>query len=200
MSTFEYLAVLFSVVVGLAVAQTLQGLLRMVRHWRTTRFYWPALVWTAAVMQWTIFFWWFSGSGLGGLTQWQLPGLLFVLAYGSALFFLLGLLYPDDMGSTFDMREHFREVRPWFFGIFLGLGFLELTDTYLKLIQGTSVLGDQGAAVYLTFMAVWIGGAVVCLRTRDDRIVSALGVLFIAVSLYVAYRYGWAMGADLDLV
>jgi hypothetical protein len=198
-TTFEYLAVLFSVVVGLAVAQTLQGLLRMVRHWRTTRFYWPALIWTAAVMQWAIIFWWFSASGLGGLTEWQLPGLLFVLAYGSALFFLLGLLYPDDMGSDFDMRAHFREVRPWFFGIFMGLGFLEVTDTYLKLIQGTSVLGEQGGGVYLGFMAIWIGGAAVGLRTRDDRIVSGIGILFLIASLYVAYVYGWTMGAQLDL-
>ncbi len=51
MSTFEYLAVLFSVVVGLAVAHTLEGLLRVVRNWRTTRIYWPALIWTAAIMQ-----------------------------------------------------------------------------------------------------------------------------------------------------
>ncbi len=199
MSTFEYLSVLFSVVVGLAVAQTLQGLLRVVRHWRTVRIYWPALIWTAAIMQWTIVFWWFSGSGLGGLSEWQLPGLLFVLAYGSALFFLLGLLYPDDMGATFDMRGHFWEIRSWFFGIFLGLGLLELADTYLKVLQGTSALRDTGAAAYLGFMAVWIGGAAVCLRSRDGRLVSAIGILFLLASLYVAYRYGWAMGADLNL-
>ncbi len=122
-----------------------------------------------------------------------------MLLYGSALFFLLGLLYPEDMGTAFDMRAHFREIRPWFFGLFLGLGFLELTDTYLKIWQGTSAVRDAGIGQYLGFMAIWIGGAVICLRTRDGRVVSAVGILFLLASLYVAYRYGWAMGSELNL-
>ncbi len=139
MTTIEYLAVLFSVVVGLGVTQTLRGLLRLVRH-RQTRVYWPALIWTAAVLQWTIFFWWFQGFGLVGLDEWHMTTLFFVLAYGSTLFFLLGLLYPDDMGADFDMRAHFEETRPWFFGVFLVLGMLDVADTWFKQVSGTSAL------------------------------------------------------------
>lgn len=120
MTTFEYLGVLFSVVVGLAVTRTLRGLLRVVHHRKTIVVSWPALVWTAAILQWTLFFWWFSGLDLARLEAWRFTTLLFVLAYGSALFFLLGLLHPDDAGPDFDMRAHFEGVRPWFFGVFLG--------------------------------------------------------------------------------
>lgn len=99
MTTFEYLAVLFSVVVGLALAQTLRGLLRIVHHRKTIVISWPTLIWTAAIVQWTVFFWWFSGLDLVRLEQWRFPTLVFVLAYGAALYFLLGLLHPDEVGS-----------------------------------------------------------------------------------------------------
>ena len=143
MTTFEYLAVLFSVVVGLAVAQTLRGVLRIVQHRRTMHIYWPTLVWTAAVLQWTIFFWWFSAFGLAQLEVWRLTTLLFVLAYASTLFFLLGLLHPDDAGASFDMQAHFEDNRAWFFGVFLGLGVLDVADTLFKRATGVSSLEDS---------------------------------------------------------
>lgn len=190
MTTFEYLAVLFSVVVGLAVAQTLRGVLRIVQHRRTMRIYWPTLVWTAAVLQWTVFFWWFSAFDLPQLEVWRLTTLLFVLAYASALFFLLGLLHPDDAGAGFDMQAHFEDNRAWFFGVFLGLGVLDVADTLFK--QATGVLNLEGRYLveYSAFLGVWLVGAAVSLRVRDGRVLGAAGVLYFLIALYISIRSG----------
>lgn len=198
MTTFEYLAVLFSVVVGLGVAQTLQGLLRILRHRGTTRISIPALVWTAAILQWTVFFWWFEGYNLVRLDEWRMTTLLFVLVYAATLFFLLGLLYPDDIGAGFDMRTHFEENRSWFFGVFLGLGLLDAADTVFKQIIGIGAAEGIVLIEYSIFLGIWIVGAAACLRIRNGRLLGAIGLLYFVATLYFGNRY--SMGPRLDLL
>lgn len=188
MTTFEYLAVLFSVVVGLAVAQTLRGVLRIVQHRRTMHVYWPTIIWTAAVLQWAIFFWWFSGATLAQLQEWHLTTLLFLLAYASALYFLLGLLHPDDAGPGFDMRAHFEANRVWFFGIFLGLGLLDVGDTWFKLSAGLSELEGRRLVEYLVFLVAWVLGALACIRVKSSRFVGAVGAFYFLVTFYIAIQ------------
>ena len=188
MTTFEYLAVLFSVVVGLAVTQTLRGVLRIVRHRRTVRIYWPALVWTAAVVQWAVFFWWFTGLNLAQAEEWRFTGLLFVLAYGATLFFLLGLLHPDDVGEGFDMRAHFEDNRAWFFGVLLGLGLLDVLDTWFKVSNDLSTLEGRRTTEYVVFLAIWLLGSGTLLRVRDPKFVGTAGLLFLLMTFYIASR------------
>ena len=197
MTTFEYLAVLFSVVVGLAVTQTLRGLLRIVQHRGTMRIYWPLLIWTAAILQWAVFFWWFSAFGLAQLEEWHLPILLFVLAYSSALYFLLGLLHPDDAGANFDMRAHFEENQVWFFGVFLGLGVLDVVDLWFKQVTGVSTLSGQSLVEYSIFLGIWILGAAVLLRRRDGRLLGVSGLLYFVFALYITIRWGGVLGPTL---
>jgi hypothetical protein len=197
MTTFEYLAVLFSVVVGLGVTQALKGLLRIVQYRRTMRVYWPTLIWTAAVLQWTIFFWWFSGYSLVRLDEWRMTTLLFVLVYSSALFFLLGLLQPDDMAPDFDMRAHFEDTKGWFFGVFLGVGLLDVADTWLKQLSGTGASEGGFLVLYSSFLGVWILSAAVALRVRSDRVLGGLGVVYLIATLYFSNLYG--VGPLLDL-
>lgn len=186
MTTFEYLAVLFSVVVGLAVTQTLRGLLRIVHHRKTMAVSWPALIWTAGILQWTVFFWWFSGLDLARLEEWRFTTLLFALTYGSILFFLLGLLHPDDVGPDFDMRGHFEEIRPWFFGVFLGLGVLDGVDSAYKIANGVSELEGALLVQYLVFLGLWIVGAAVLLRIRSHAVAGLVGIAYLLFAIRLA--------------
>lgn len=188
MSTFEYLAVLFSVVVGLAVTHTLAAILRIVRYRKSIRIYWPTFLWTAVVLQWTVLFWWFSGLDLVQLQQWRFTTLLFVLTYGSALFFLLGLLHPEDIGSGFDMRSHFEENQSWFFGMFLALGLLDAVDTSYKLANDFSTLGGPLLVEYVVFMSIWIVGAAAALRVRRDWYLVTFAVIHLLLTFHMATR------------
>ena len=185
MTQFEYLAVLFSVVVGLAVAQTLRGLLHLVRHRATITLHWPTLLWTAGLIQWTIYFWWFTFS-LTRIDEWRLSELLFVLLYASALYFLLGLLHPDDAGSTFDMPVHFNANRGWFFGVFLGLGLMDVADTWLKTTGEVGAGAPPGGMLgYAGYMGVWLLGSLVVLKFKSERLLTAFALAYLIITIGV---------------
>ncbi len=182
MSVFEYLAALVSVVVGLAVAQTLGGILKLVHHRDTTRPYWVPFVWTASLIAWTVFFWWFTFS-LSGLVEWRMRDLLFVLSYAAFIYFLLGLLFPDEIRADFDMRQHFGANRSWFFGTLLCLGVFEVVDTWIKLSSELLPPTPFGMTFYGSFMAVWLVGSAAATRARSPRYdaVFAVGFFILAV-------------------
>ena len=193
MSVFEYLAALVSVVVGLAVAQTLGGILRLVHHRETSRPYWVPFVWTASLVVWTVFFWWFTFS-LSSLVEWRMRDLVFVLGYAAGLYFLLGLLYPDEMKDPFDMRRHFEANRSWFFGTFFLLGVFELGDTWIKLSLQLLPPSRFGMAFYGSFMALWLIGSVGAIRVRNPRYHAAFAVLFFVMAMV------YVVGTAVELV
>lgn len=185
MTVFEYLSALVSVVVGLAIAQTLRGLLRLVHHRTTAKWSWTPFIWTVSMMLWTVYFWWFT-FGLSQLDHWQMRDLFFVLAYGAALYFLLGLLFPDDVGDHFDMHEHFDATRPWFFGLLFALGVFELVDVWIKLSADMLQPSGLGWAYYFFFMATWLIGSGVAARVRRRSFQTGFAVIYlILMSVHV---------------
>ena len=56
MTSFEYLAAFISIVAGLAVARTFNGLVRIVHARQTIRVDGPHLLWTMSLMTWLIVF------------------------------------------------------------------------------------------------------------------------------------------------
>ncbi len=127
MSSFEYLATLVSIVAGLALTRALSGLAR-VAHFRTEiRNYGVHVAWTGSVVLWLVSFWWFTFR-LASVETWIIPLLLFVLLYGSVIYFLIAMLYPDELDPGTDMLEYLVENRAWFFVTFVGLGVLDLAQ------------------------------------------------------------------------
>ena len=58
MTTFEYLAVLVSVIVGLGITQLLGGVARLITHRTEHKLYWVHLVWAATIFLSLVSFWW----------------------------------------------------------------------------------------------------------------------------------------------
>ena len=130
MSPFEYLVALISIVAGLALTRSLSGLAKIV-HSRGGRGVSGVLVaWTGSSLLWLINFWWFTF--LFGSVTWTPSLLLFVLAYAAVIYFLIALLYPDNVQAETDLLAYFLGNRRWFFGTFLVLGVLDLADTWIK--------------------------------------------------------------------
>ncbi len=173
MSIFEYLVALVSVVVGLAVAHTLSGLLRIVHNRDTVRLDWLSLVWTGTLLLWIVFFWWFTFAGAEA-PQWRMQNLLFVLGYAAAIYFVLGLLYPHEIGRGFDMRTHFETNRRWFFGSLLVLGGFDVADTALKIV--TDVVVPE-PLYYVVLGTLLVGGVVGC-RVQSRRFHAAFAITF----------------------
>ena len=148
MSTFEYLAALVSVVVGLGIAQALRGLGRLVHARDSVRVYWPHLIWLANIVLWMIVFWWFS-FGLVDLPEWRLLDLLWVLLYAAGIYFLVALLLPDTIPDDFDPGAHFHKTRPWFFGALFCVGLMEIGDWWVKTVYQGVLPGQSGLQAVL---------------------------------------------------
>ncbi len=180
MTQFEYLAAFVSIVAGLAVARTLNGVVRIVHGRRTMKVDGFHMLWTASLMFWLLIFWWFSFS-LSAVTTWRVGHLMFVLSYAGLIYFLLALLYPSEMASDFDARAHLEANRTWFFSSLLLLGFAEIADSLYK--EGAGLLaGGPGlygpTTWYPAFTAVWIVGSATAIRVDNRRFNQIFAVVF----------------------
>ena len=180
MTQFEYLAAFISIVAGLAVARTLNGVVRIVHGRRTIKVDGVHMLLTASLMFWLLIFWWFSFS-LTTVTTWRVGHLMFVLSYAGLIYFLLALLYPSEMASDFDARTHLDANRTWFFSSLLLLGFAELADTLYKeggglLTGGPGLFGPT--TWYPAFIAVWITGSAIAIRVDNRKFNQIFAVIF----------------------
>lgn len=106
MSPFEYVSVLTSIVVGLALAHLLKGVASIVQHPGRRRAYWVHLVWVAFMFFQAIFFWWWEFA-LEPLEVWTFKLYLFVLFYAFVIYLLCALLFPSDLEDYSGYEDYF---------------------------------------------------------------------------------------------
>ena len=84
MSQFEYVAVLVSIIVGLALTQILRGVGRMVTTRDGPRAYWVHLIWTLYFFLLIVMFWWWEFRL--GTVEWSLGLYIVVILYAICSF------------------------------------------------------------------------------------------------------------------
>lgn len=180
LSAFEYLVTLVSIIAGLALTRALVGLAKIVQLRNRVHVSGVHLAWTISLILWLISFWWFTYL-LGSLKQWAPPLLLFELLYGAVIFFLLALLYPENLGSQTDLLEFFLSNRRFFFGAFVVLGVLDTADTMIKYQLG---LGLPPLPQYYFLATLWIGVGAAGFFTSNRICHRVLAYAWLAVVVY----------------
>jgi hypothetical protein len=171
MSTFEYISVLLSIVVGLGLARLLTGVGQALEARRRIRFYWVQAVWVVNLVLLLVSFWWATLYGHSDRQAWLFPNFAVLLVYSILLFLGTVLIIPSDLKKSNDLEVHFFEVRPWFFGISALIPVMELADTllhggiervlgfgpyFILLLGGSFVMCIIGAVTASrTFHAIW---------------------------------------------
>lgn len=105
MDTIEFIAILVSIVVGLAMAEVLQGFADSLRHRSSLRGYWPLFVFGALVVTmsiWTVRWLWLSE----GLSFWTWGELALALAPGLIVFVMARLTFPQELADS-DLRAYY---------------------------------------------------------------------------------------------
>ena len=150
MSSFEYITVLISIVVGLGITQILTGIANLIKKAHKVIIYWPHILWILFVLLLLIQDWWLTYE-LKLFHPWMLPSFLFIMLYPINLFVLARLLFPNKLkGKVIDLKifyyKHYR-------GIFLLLSIsafisilynlfilhLKLQDQLLQILLGTGI-------------------------------------------------------------
>jgi hypothetical protein len=186
LSTFEYMSVALSFVIGLGVTYLLTSLLSLFRERRTCRPDWLALLWAAYVFTYQVQFWW-AAFELAALETWTLPQFLVLLSFSLLLFGAGGLVIPHDAARHPEgLRAYFEADGRW--GVALLGSYFVLAAPMNLWFFGTPLFHTLNISIF----AMGLFG-VGFLRLRDRRIQVIHSAIFglIAVGLF-AWMSPWS--------
>lgn len=141
MSAFEYVSVMASIIIGLALVDVLVSLNRLIRAGRLVRWDWAAPLAAVLVVLTLIQIWW-------GLYQPEerpmTIGQFLPLLVELVILFLLGAAaLPDEVPTDgLDLKAYYDRNGPYFWGLFTaGLGWLIVVEGAEALVDGESLVG-----------------------------------------------------------
>ena len=174
MDAFNYLSVLLSIVLGLAVTQLLSGFAALVHARRRVAMYWPVPVQMAATLLITVQVWW-AMFGLRDVRHWTFATFLIVLAQSIAVYLMAAFITPDLASEArIDLRPaYFREAR-WFFGSSIAL-------LAISAIRNLTVSGGFQSAYDLAGHAGFAVLALSGLLSRSNAVHKAIAPAFLLV-------------------
>lgn len=118
MSRFEFLSVLLSVVLGLAIARILGWWGELIRGRRRVRPFWPHVGWTVFVFLTMVFSWWATWEARAQALEFSFLAYLAHLLQPAAVVVVAFVLTPPvPSRGTLDLREHFFDNARWAFSL-----------------------------------------------------------------------------------
>lgn len=120
LGAFDYLSVLLSIILGLAVAQVLTGYRALALARTRVRLYAPTLVWTVIVLMIAVQSWW-AMFGLREVAAWTFGGFTILLLQTILIYMLAGLSLPDVGDGEVDLQAHYFTHHRLFFGVVVAL-------------------------------------------------------------------------------
>jgi hypothetical protein len=181
MGMFEYVMVLTSIIIGLAMTHLLQGLATLVQHPKRDRAWWVHLVWVAWAFTFAIFWWWWEFR-YQAISTWTFPLYLFVVAYAFLVYLLAAMLFPKDLEGYEGFEHYFLARRRWFFGLLIVVCCFDFADSWLKGADHFAGLGAE----YFFYLAVNIAVAIVGILTRNGRVHGGLALILLGYQLWWA--------------
>jgi hypothetical protein len=148
MDAFNYLSVLISIVLGLAITQLLQGYRTMLIARSRIDLYGAPFGWAALLLIVGVQMWW-SMFGLSHHGQWTFLQFAAVLLQVVLLYLLAALVFPDvGADQRLDLRQHYFDQAPWFFGFGMAL-------LVVSVVKDLIVMGEWPKPANLAFHALF---------------------------------------------
>jgi len=180
LSTFEYLSVALSFVIGLGVTYLLSSVLSLFRARRTCRPDWLALLWAGYIFTYQVQFWWASFEA-STMETWTLPQFLGLLAFSLLLFGAGGLVIPHDAARHPEgLRAYFETDGRW--GVALLGTYFVLAPPVNLWFFGTPVLDPLNVAIFATGL---FGLGFLRLADRRSQVVHSVVFGIVAAGLFV---------------
>ncbi|MEO6227824.1 MAG: hypothetical protein ABIO61_08250 [Thermomonas sp.] len=175
--TFDYLAVFFSIILGLAVTEILQGFRRLLIKRDQVVLYLPALLWAGVLLAMQAQAWW-AMFGLRGVPEWTFGMYAIVLLQTILFYMVAGLALPDLEGDgELDMQAaYMAQARP-FFLLMVGV-------VVISLLKDVVIHGELPGSANLAFHVGFAVTAIIAAMTRNawyHRINALLATVLFAV-------------------
>ena len=189
MSEFEYVMVLVSIVIALAIAHLLTAVAEAIHRFRghgePIKLDAVFLLWIGYVLIWLVSFWWWEFKFQETAVDWSYGLYLFVISYAIVLFMLAEILVPHRMRGVSDSYVQFVEGRKWFFGTLLLAQAIDVADTFLKGYEW----GARPEAI-ASYSVVVIVAMIGIISERRSIQTGAAVVAFASQVLYVTQELG----------
>jgi len=183
MQMFEYVIVLISIVIGLAVTHLMQGIAGLIQNPTRVRIWWVHLVWVAYMIL-SIVFWWWWEFNLQQIRAWTFPIYLFVIFYAFYLYLISAVLFPSRLEGFDGYKDYFLARRHWFFGLLIGWSVIDIIDTRVK---GADYFASVGADAYI-FNSILALTSIVGMAVRRPAVQAILAVGQLAYVLFGLLR------------
>lgn len=155
MEPFEYVIVLISLILGLGLAQLLNGLADMLAQYKKTNFSLAHTIFIIVIFMVFIQDWWYSYQYSKQIEVWTLPIVLALLSFPMVLFLLARFLFPTGSRSLeTDMRLYFFENWRWLYGLFASTIAISIIQNIQ--ISGYTLTEQIPFFAYLTWYIVFI--------------------------------------------
>ncbi|MEJ2548803.1 MAG: hypothetical protein P8125_13500 [Gemmatimonadota bacterium] len=191
MGAFEYVMVLVSIVIGLAITHLLNalaaGVHRLRGHGEPLRLEAVYLLWVGFLLIWLVSFWWWEFKFQEIESEWSFGLYLFVISYAVSLFLLAAVLVPSRLVGVSDSYTYFMDGRKWFFWGLIFLVGLDTVDSFLKstewglrpfyLFQSGVMLAAAVAGLLSTRRSVQLLGAAAAFAVQMVYMFREVGVL-----------------------
>lgn len=172
---FDYLAVLISVVLGLAVTHILTGISGGINRRERMPPDWIQMWWGLNVLAYVLGVWW-GMYWWKHLTIWTFQEFAFLTGYAIILFLTASLLFPWEGGEESAVPALWRNRR-WFFGMLLAAHAIDLPETAAKQVDGLRAV----AGLYWIAEPAFLGIAVAGFATANRRVHAVLAPAWLAV-------------------
>ena len=154
MSAFDFLAVLFSVILGLALTQILQGLRALMLARSRVTIYWPALIWAALMILIVAQAWWGMYS-MRSFQHWTFAMYGVVVVQTTLMYLAAGMALADiPAEGPIDMRAMYFTHRGWFFGLIALTVAITWVKDFTTMGHLSSLANAAILALYLVLSAV----------------------------------------------
>ena len=176
MDAFSYLSVLLSIILGLAIAQVLQGYRAILLARGRVRLSAAVLIWSGLILLFATQSWWAS-FGLRERTHWDFLAFAIILLQMVLLYMLSAVIFPEvGRDDRVDLVDHFDRHRSIFFGFLIGV----LAVSVLK-----DVVLDHRLPVplNLAFHTALVATAIAGIVLRSARAQALLALIAVAGSL-----------------
>jgi hypothetical protein len=178
LDAFSYLSVLLSIIIGLAIAQVLQGYRALLLARGKIHADAAPLIWSGLILLFAAQAWWAS-FGLNARRQWDFLDFTAILLQMGLLYMLAALILPDVRAEEpVDLAAHFERHRKAFYAFLVAM----LASSILKdAVLDHRLPSPVNLGFHLLLAAIAVGGFV--LGGRKVQLVAAL----LAVAGFVTY-------------
>jgi hypothetical protein len=159
MSTFDFLSVLFSVVVGLALTEILQGFRALIHARQRVSLYWPAILWGGLMIVIVAQAWW-GMFAMRALAHWNFAMYGAVVLQITLMYLAAGVCMPEvPKTEAVDMRAAYFANKSWFFGLLAVTVAATIFKDYI-------LIGHLTSGGNLIFLLVYCIAAIIAAATN----------------------------------